>query len=175
MGKLAERIWLQNRAQALNLSLSTIGAALGAAKMAHKVGQGIARHIGQGVSDAVGFDELLKAPDAANVGSSSPDSIGSDSIGTEASAQSLSEAILHRLTALGIDVNQELAIEVSNDGQIQVLGEHLQAAEIESILNADQQIRQIAKQLAGTDTANGLTIRTNQENIRSSPGGYPNW
>ncbi len=133
---------------------------IGAAQIAQEISQGIARHISQGVSETIGFHDVLK-----ETGSATP----------EATTQELTDAIASRLTAAGINVNQDLAIHVSDDGQLRVEGEHVRAAEIESILNSDEQIRMIAQRLAGTEAANGLTIRTDQENIRSSPGGYPNW
>jgi hypothetical protein len=142
--------------QTLSLPISTIGAVAGAAKIAHGISQGIAR----GVSDAIGFHEVLNEAPSENAA---------------VAADDLVEKIRERLSESGIGVNQDLPIRITDDGQLRIEGKHEQAAEIESILNSDDQIVQLAKQLATTDHASGLTIRAGQENIQNSPGGYPNW
>ena len=156
MGKLVERIWIQNRAQTLTPPISTIGAVVGAAKIA----QGIASGISRGVSEAIGFHDVLS---------------GGDQPSSVERASGLVAAIEDRLSKAGIDVNQELPIGVTDDGKIRVEADHPRAAEIELLLNSDQQIGELSRQLAGTAEASGLTIQTNQGNIKQSPGGYPNW
>ncbi len=140
----------------MNLPISTIGAVAGAAKLAQEVAAGISR----GVSEAMGFHEVLKQGDT-------PDA--------ETLATELVQKIENRLSESGILVNQDLPIQVTDDGQLRIEIDHERAAEIESILKSDREIGEIAKRLAGSESATGLTIRTDRANIQYSSGGYPNW
>jgi hypothetical protein len=122
--------------------------------------KGIASGISRGVSEAIGFHDVLS---------------GGDQPSSAERATDLVEAIEDRLSKAGIDVNQPLPIGVSDAGKIRVEADHPRAGEIELLLNSDQQISELASHLAGTAEANGLTIGNGQGNIRPSSGGYPNW
>ena len=152
MGIVAQRIWLQNRAQTLSLPISTAAAVVGAVKLA----QGIA----QGVSQAIGFHDVLSETSAGDA---------SDSL------EQLTQSIQQRLSDSGIQVNQELPIRITEDGQLRVDGDHPRAAEIEAVLNSDRQITESAKRLTAPGSVSGLTIPIDKGNIMDSPGGYPNW
>lgn len=125
---------------------------VGAAKLA----QGFA----QGVSQAIGFHDVLSKPNPAE---------------TSDVLSQLTELIQQRLSDSGIQVNQELPIRITTDGKLRVDGDHPRAAEIESVLDADPQITLLASRLARLGKVSGLTIPIDQGNIQESPGGYPNW
>ena len=140
----------------MSLPLQTIGAVAEAAKIA----QGISRGVARGVSDAMGFHAVLSEPGSAD---------------DVQAAADLIEKIRDRLAQLGVEVNQDLPIGISTNGQLQIEGEHPRAAEIESVLNSDEQISQLVGRLSASQQASGLTIAAAQGNIRNSAGGYPNW
>ncbi len=136
----------------MNLPISAAAAVIGAAKLA----QGIA----QGVSGAIGFHDVLSQPSEAETGEA---------------LQQLTEAIGQRLSGAGIEVNQELPIGVTDDGQLRVDSNHPRAAEIESLLNSDDQITAAARRIALSGSVSVLTIPAGTGNIAGGSGGYPNW
>jgi len=129
----------------LSLPISTIASIAAATRLA----QGIAG----GVSEAMGFHEILTADESAN-----PSEL----------LNRLTDAIRGRLVDAGIDVNQVPEISLMSDGAIRVEGRHQQAAEIESILNADQEIRSLSERSVAASGAGDLTIRLADANIRDN-------
>lgn len=126
----------------MSLPISSIASIASAARLA----QGIAG----GVSQALGFHEVLA--DDSSAGSA-------ELLGR------LAKAMRDRLADAKIDPAEVPLIRITAQGALRVEGQHPRAAEIESILNADQGVRSLAGQAAGSASADGLTLRLADANI----------
>lgn len=159
MGKMASRIPVQNRAQALSLPIPSTTLILGAAKLAH----GVASRVGQ----AIGFEDVLHG--------------GVDSVGSVAGlTDQLADSIREHLNRSGLrpmvggGPNQALQLSVKPDGTLIVEGDHPRAAEIEALLASSPSIVETATRLAQqggpTQITIDLTSLSVQANIPIRPG-----
>ena len=150
MGKVVQRVRLSNGAQTLTLPVPpALGASvlgtLAAARTAVQVAQVAAQKIG----DAIGFDEILQ-------GASS----GSPAIAEGESLADLQSQFTHlaseTLSKRGISANPRVSLRVGNQGQIEVTGDHPQAAQIEAALAGNPDLSTLAKKvLASLGTSLG--------------------
>lgn len=149
----------------MSLPISPAGSILGAARAARDVAGQIAGKI----AGAVGFDEVLQ------------EQADSVSVSQKSLIDQAVTAIQDRLSKVGIAANPPIELSVQQDGSLQVLGNHDQAARIESILASDPELAELVSRLTATAGTTRLTIgpdltRTDAQGTMSGqPGGYANW
>ncbi len=150
MGKVAERIQLHHRAQALSLPISptTILTAVQAAR-------DVAGSLSVKVAEATGFDEVLR-------GAAPQPSAGE-------LTQPLVETIQKKLGLLGIGANPPIELAVSEDGKLRVSGDHDRAAEIESVLAADPTVTPLAERLYRAVGPTRLTVVPSSSDALDAP------
>lgn len=148
----------------------------------------LATNVASRVSQAMGFDEILRGGDgetkelSSKVDATSENGRLSNRSESDVVAPSLVQQITDRirrlLHAARIDPNSVGEFRVEKGGLIRTSGEHPHSAEIESLLNADPglvaQTDLLSRLNRGEATSIGLTNSHQLENIKG-PGGYPNW
>jgi hypothetical protein len=132
VGALAQRVPIQDRAQALSLPIPTVALIRGATSIASQV----AHRVGQ----AIGFDDVLRG------GNSEP------GVNVTALTDQLVQTVGAKLSESGIAVNRPLRLSVQGDGTLRVEGDHPRAAEIEALLASDESL---AQQVRGLTAAGG--------------------
>ncbi len=135
----------------------------------------LAGDVASRVSQAIGFDEVLRG------GSADPVEAG-DFAGDQTSETTLTDQLVKAVRSLlhesGIATNQSLRLSVTEDGGMLVEENHPRAAEIEALLSQDRGLVETARRLyrsSGGQSAIGLTIPSGPGNIMHAAGGYPNW
>lgn len=177
MGKMAERVWLQDRAQALSLPISA-SAILRSASLVSGAAR-LAGDVAGRVGEAMGFDDVLRGAQEATT-PADPDQLKADLV---ASVRRVVDRL--GIGPLGIDAGRSLQLSLGEGGRLRVDGDSARAAEIEAALNADPDVATAASQLDRVLAEGGperrltipsiLTSQGGPTNILPSSGGYPNW
>lgn len=173
MGKVAQGVQLQDRAQALSLPIHTLALVNGAAHLATK----LAARVG----DAVGFDEVLhegvsvapgKVEDNRQTGQADGVSTVDDLIAK------ISQRIRALMEEAGMSANGELKIHLTSGSNLLVEDPRPDRAGIEELLNRNPGLKQDFETLSNLAATNefsiDLTSPVPPANM-SAPGGYPNW
>ncbi|MCG8650484.1 MAG: hypothetical protein MI861_11670 [Pirellulales bacterium] len=113
------------------MPVSQVTSVLGAARAAQAAASAVAGKVAQ----AVGFDQILAG---------SPD-VPSESL--ETITERVVTGIGNQLDKFGIETNPLLELSVESSGRLSVTSQHDQAARIESILAADENLTRLAEQL----------------------------
>ena len=173
MGKVAQRVQLQNRAQALSLPIPNLA-------LVHDATQ-IATRVAGRVGKAMGFDEVLRGGAAAQV-DSAEQGLAADKADAVPSISDLHARISSRIRSLmkdaGMAVSGALEIRFDSRQNLSVENPHPSGAGIEELLNRDSNLKQdfesLARLTARNDFSIDLTSHGPVANM-SFPGGYPNW
>jgi hypothetical protein len=118
---------------------------------------GAATQLARGISQSLNFDQVLRGGEAAaeaNVDGGDPSGPSPSSLLAETVEQ-----VRRLLGQAGIESNPPVQLRVGNDGQLLVSGDHPRAAEIESVLAANERLGRFAGELQAAGGPQQFTVR----------------
>ena len=175
---MAQRIQLQNRAQALSLPIPNLALVHGATQ--------IAAHVAGRVGKAMGFDEVLRgdnaAASAAQQAAQAQQTSGVENTELVPQIDGLHARISSRIRSLmqeaGMSVSGVLKISLDSQQHLKLDNPRPSGAGIEELLNRDSALKQDFESLASLTARNAFSIDLTSHGPVANmiaPGGYPNW